>query len=62
MVRKWRLSNREYWIVNNPPTGRIMCDESETKEIMKNPFLMGRLIKTMNNRMGIISSTRALLN
>lgn len=62
MVRKWRLSNREYWIVNNPPTGRIMCDESETKEVMKNPFLMGRLIKTMNNRMGIVSSTRNLLN
>jgi hypothetical protein len=39
-----------------------MCDESETREVMKNPFLMGRFIKTMNNRMGIVSSTRALFN
>ena len=61
-IRRWWLSKREYGVVNNPPAGRTMCDESETKEIMKNPFLMGRLIKTMNNRMGIISSTRSLLN
>jgi hypothetical protein len=62
MVRRGRLSNREYGIVNNPPAGRLMCDESETREVMKNPFLMGRFIKTMNNRMGIVSSTRALFN
>jgi hypothetical protein len=62
MIRKGRLSKREYGIINNPPAGRTMCDESETREVMKNPFLMGRLIKTMNNRMGIISSTRTLLN
>lgn len=62
MIRRGRLSQRQYGIVNNPPAGRTMCDESETREVMKNPFLMGRLIKTMNNRMGIISSTRALLN
>jgi len=62
MIRQGRLSQRQYGIVNNPPAGRTMCDESETREVMKNPFLMGRLIKTMNNRMGIISSTRALLN
>lgn len=62
MIRKGRLSGKDYGIVNNPPAGRTMCDESETREVMKNPFLMGRFIKTMNNRMGIISSTRALLN
>ena len=62
MVRRGAVSNREYGIVNHPPEGRRMCDESETREVFKNPFLMGRLIKTMNNRMGIISSTRALRN
>jgi len=62
MIRKWRSSKREYGIVDNPPEARRMCDESETREVMKNPFLMGRLIKTMNSRMGIISSTRSLLN
>lgn len=62
MIRKGRLNGREYGVVNNPPAGRTMCDESETREVMKNPFLMGRLIKTMNNRMGIISGTRSLLN
>ena len=62
MIRKWRLSKREYGIVDNPPAGRHMCDETEIREVFKNPFLMGRLIKTMNNRMGLISSTRALLN
>jgi len=56
------LSKREYGIVNNPPVGRRMCDESETREVMKNPYLMGKIIKTMNNRMGLISSTRAMLN
>jgi len=62
MIRKGRLSNNDYGIVDNPPAARTMCDESETREVMKNPFLMGRFIKTMNNRMGIVSSTRALLN
>lgn len=62
MIRRGRLSGREYGIVNNPPAGRRICDESETREVFKNPFLMGRFIKTMNNRMGIVSSTRALFN
>ncbi|MCX6824516.1 MAG: hypothetical protein NT085_05325 [candidate division SR1 bacterium] len=62
MIRRGLLSHRDYGVVNNPPEARRMCDESETREVFKNPFLMGRLIKTMNNRMGIISSTRALLN
>lgn len=62
MIRRGAMSGRDYGVVNNPPAGRTMCDESETREVMKNPFLIGRLIKTMNNRMGIISSTRALLN
>ncbi|HMS91410.1 MAG TPA: hypothetical protein PKC87_04275, partial [Candidatus Absconditabacterales bacterium] len=62
MIRRGIVSHREYGIVDNPPAGRTMCDESETREVMKNPFLMGRLIKTMNNRMGVVSSTRALLN
>lgn len=38
-IRRGRLSGREYGIVNNPPEGRHMCDESETREVMKNPFL-----------------------
>lgn len=62
MIRRGMLSKRTYGIVNNPPAGRTMCDESETREVFKNPFLMGRLIKTMNNRMGIISSTRSVVN
>jgi hypothetical protein len=60
IIRRWRLSGREYWVVPRPPAGRLMCNESETKELYKNPFIMWRLIKTMNNRMWIISSTRTL--
>lgn len=60
IIRRWRLSGREYWVVPRPPAGRLMCSESETKELFKNPFIMWRLIKTMNNRMWIISSTRTL--
>ncbi len=62
MIRRGWLSGRQYGVVNNPPEGRHMCDESETREVMKNPFLMGRLIKAMNNRMGAISSFRSLVN
>ena len=60
----WRMIDKEPHLLQFWGTDyrRKMCDENETREVMKNPFLMGRLIKTMNNRMGIVSSTRALVN
>lgn len=43
-----------YGILDHPPVGRTMCDEAETREIYKNPFLMGKLMKAMNLRLGQI--------
>ncbi|HKL44415.1 MAG TPA: hypothetical protein VJ892_03990 [Candidatus Absconditabacterales bacterium] len=42
--------------------GYEILDEKETKELMKNPFLMQRFVKAMNSRMGFGESIRALFN
>jgi hypothetical protein len=41
-------------MLDHPPVGRTMCDEAETREIYKNPLLMGKLMKAMNIRLGQI--------
>ena len=48
------IANKEYWVLPHSPAARTMCDESETKEVYRNPLLMGRLMKTMNLRLGQI--------
>jgi hypothetical protein len=34
------IGNSGYGIIDHPPAGRLICDEAETKEVLKNPFLM----------------------
>lgn len=58
LIRRGAISKRKYGIIKNPPLARQMCDAETIEELYRNPFLMGRLIKTMNNRMGLISSAR----
>ncbi len=44
----------DYWVIDQDPPGLVMCKESETKELLKNPLLMWRMIKAMNDRLGNI--------
>lgn len=48
-IRNWK---RDYGVVLVPPPGRIMCTEEETKSLFKNPLLMGRMVKAVNERLG----------
>jgi len=44
----------DYWVIDQDPPGLVMCTESQTKELLKNPLLMWRMIKAMNDRLGNI--------
>ena len=47
-----RNANRNRGIVPVPPPGRIMCNEREKQELLKNPFLMSGIIRAMSERLG----------
>jgi hypothetical protein len=47
-----RIAGRGYGTLDHAPAARTMCDEGETREIYKDPYLMGRLMKVMNLRLG----------
>ncbi len=58
-IKKW------YWVLSKDKISHIwyeVLDEKETKELMKNPFLMQRFVKAMNSRMWFWESMRALFN
>lgn len=44
----------DYWVVDQNPPWLVMCTDSQTKELLKNPLLMWRMIKAMNDRLGNI--------
>jgi len=64
-VHRWLFSRNKYGVLNNK---KLKTDwhqplnESQTRELMKNPFLMQRLMKSMNKRMWFWESARAILN
>ncbi len=47
----WDHRGKKFGVVKTLPEWMMMCDDSETREIMKNPFLMGRFIKAMNDKL-----------
>jgi len=49
-----RITGRGYGTLAHSPAARTICDESETREVYKDPFLMGKLMKVMNLRLGQI--------
>jgi uncharacterized membrane protein len=48
----WRNANRKRWVVETPPQGRTICNESEKREVFKDPFLMSWIIRAMSERLG----------
>jgi hypothetical protein len=44
----------DYWVIDQNPPGLVMCSESQTRELLKNPLLMWRMIKAMSDRLGNI--------
>ncbi|MEI6426159.1 MAG: hypothetical protein WCO66_02280 [Candidatus Absconditabacteria bacterium] len=49
-----RIAGKGYGTLDHTPAARTICDEAETREIYKDPYLMGKLMKVMNLRLGQI--------
>ncbi len=64
-VHWWLFSRKQYWVINKnklDKSGYQILDEKQKAEMMKNPFLMQRIMKAANTRMWFFESTRAIFS
>lgn len=61
----WRRNRKKFWVLNKQRLDRSSMTlfeqwSAEEKELLRNPFLMQRLIKAMNRRMWLFENVRAI--
>lgn len=51
LIRSAFMKPDDYGVVNHPPASRRKLSDEETKEVLKNPLIMARMIRAMSNRL-----------